>query len=135
MVFGPIIITFTKLMLCNMMLKIIINCIIYIEWSMCIFILCVSLIGPLSHFDYINFKCSIITRMILVKFKIWPIYSCLSFSMWMSSFVKTSIYHAFIVSLLKNSFFDMKIFKLVIWYPNMIQTMWNDMVQYTFNFH
>jgi len=29
----------------------------------------------------------------------------------------------------------MKIFKLVIWYPNMVQTMWNDMVQYTFNFH
>jgi hypothetical protein len=28
-----------------------------------------------------------------------------------------------------------KIFKLVTWYPNMIQTMWNDMVQYTFNFH
>jgi hypothetical protein len=29
----------------------------------------------------------------------------------------------------------MKIFKLVIWYPNMVQTMWNDMFQYTFNFH
>jgi len=29
----------------------------------------------------------------------------------------------------------MKIFKLVTWYPNMVQIMWNDMVQYTFNFH
>ncbi len=31
---------------------------------MCIFILYVSLIGPLFRFDYINFKGSIITRMI-----------------------------------------------------------------------
>jgi Na+-transporting NADH:ubiquinone oxidoreductase subunit NqrB len=29
----------------------------------------------------------------------------------------------------------MKILKLITWYPNMVQTMWNDMVQYTFNFH
>ncbi len=29
----------------------------------------------------------------------------------------------------------MKNFKLVTWYSNMVQTMWNDMVQYTFNFH
>jgi hypothetical protein len=42
------------------------------------------------------------------------------------------IYHIFAK---KNSFFEMKIFKLIIWYPNMVQTMWNDMVQYTFNFH
>jgi hypothetical protein len=29
----------------------------------------------------------------------------------------------------------MKKFKLVTWYPNMVQIMWNDMVQNTFNFH
>jgi len=29
----------------------------------------------------------------------------------------------------------MKIFKLVTWFLNMIHIMWNDMVQYTFNFH
>ncbi len=29
----------------------------------------------------------------------------------------------------------MKIYKLVRSYPNMIHIMWNDMVQYTFNFH
>jgi len=29
----------------------------------------------------------------------------------------------------------MKIFKLITLYPNMVQTMWNDMVEYTFNFH
>jgi len=29
----------------------------------------------------------------------------------------------------------MKNFKLVTWYLNMVQIMWIDMVQYTFNFH
>jgi hypothetical protein len=29
----------------------------------------------------------------------------------------------------------MKMFKLITWYPNMVHIMWNDMVQYTFNFH
>jgi hypothetical protein len=29
----------------------------------------------------------------------------------------------------------MRIFKLVIWYPNMVQIISNDLVQYTFNFH
>jgi hypothetical protein len=47
-----------------MMLKITINFIIYIEGSMCIFIVYVSLIGPLFHFDYLNFKGSIIIRVI-----------------------------------------------------------------------
>jgi len=49
--------------------------------------------------------------------------------------VKFSIYHTFITSFLKNSFFKMKIFKLITWYPNMVQTMCNDMGQYIFNFH
>jgi len=35
----------------------------------------------------------------------------------------------------KKSFFEMKNFKLIAWYPNKVQIMWNDMVQYTFNFH
>jgi hypothetical protein len=29
----------------------------------------------------------------------------------------------------------MEIYKLVTWYPNMVHIMWNDMVQYTFDFH
>jgi hypothetical protein len=28
-----------------------------------------------------------------------------------------------------------QIFKLVTWYPNVVHIIWNDMVQYTFNFH
>jgi hypothetical protein len=29
----------------------------------------------------------------------------------------------------------MKYFKLITWYPNIVQIMWNDMVQYNFNFY
>jgi hypothetical protein len=76
----------------------------------------------------------------------------LSSSMWMWLFIKISNYHTFIVVVMeasvecmcfntnaienhwKNSLFEMIFKKLVTWY-NMFQTMWNDMVQYTFNFH
>ncbi len=34
------------------------------------------------------------------------------------------IYHIFVG---KKSFFEMKLFKLVTWYPNMVQTILNDM--------
>jgi len=43
--------------------------------------------------------------------------------------------HIYRIFVEKNSIFEMKIFKLVPWYPNMVHIMWNDMVQYTFNFH
>ncbi len=36
--------------------------------------------------------------------------------------------HIYCIFVFKNSFFEMKNFKLVAWYPNMVQTMWNDMV-------
>jgi hypothetical protein len=42
------------------------------------------------------------------------------------------IYHMFVG---KNSFFEMKIFKLITCYLNMVHTMSNGIVQYTFNFH
>jgi hypothetical protein len=42
--------------------------------------------------------------------------------------------HIYHILVLKKSFFKMKIFKLITWYSNMVQIMWNDMVQYTFNF-
>jgi hypothetical protein len=54
--------------------------------------------------------------------------------MWL--FTKISIYHTFITSSYwKNSFLEMKKFKLITWYPNMVQIMWNGMVQYIFIFH
>ncbi len=62
MVFGPYNYFFTKLMLCNIIQIIIINFIIYIERSMNIFIVYISIIRPLSRFDYINFKVSLIIK-------------------------------------------------------------------------
>ncbi len=53
---GPTIISFTKLMLCNITLKIIINFIIYIKGSMNIFIVYIGIIGSQSCFYYTNFK-------------------------------------------------------------------------------
>jgi hypothetical protein len=47
-------------MLCNTILIIIINVIIYIEGSMCIFIIYIDIIGPLFHFNCIIFKASLI---------------------------------------------------------------------------
>jgi hypothetical protein len=44
--------------------KKIINSIIYIEGSMCIIIIYIGIIGPLSHFDYTNFKVSLIIKII-----------------------------------------------------------------------
>jgi hypothetical protein len=44
--FGPTIIIFTKIMLCNIILKIIIKFIIYIEGSMNIFIEYIGVIRP-----------------------------------------------------------------------------------------
>jgi hypothetical protein len=48
-------------MLYHIILIIIKNFIIYIEGSMNIFILYIGIIGPLFHFDYINFKASLIS--------------------------------------------------------------------------
>jgi len=61
---GLIIIIFTKLMLYDIILIIIINFIIYIEGSMNIFIVYIGIIGPLFHFDYINFKVSLVIKII-----------------------------------------------------------------------
>jgi hypothetical protein len=51
-------------MLCNIVLKVIINFIIYIERCMGIFIVYIGIIGSLSHFDYINFKASLVIKII-----------------------------------------------------------------------
>jgi hypothetical protein len=51
-------------MLCNIIFKIIINFIIYIEESMSIFIVYIDIIGLESHFDYINFKVSLVIKII-----------------------------------------------------------------------
>ncbi len=47
-----------------MIYKIIINFMIYIEGSMGIFIVYIGIIGPLFCFDYINFKASLVIKLI-----------------------------------------------------------------------
>jgi hypothetical protein len=59
---GPKIIIFTKLMLHNIILKIIKFFIIYIGGSMGIFIVYIGIIGPSSHFNYTNFKVSLVIK-------------------------------------------------------------------------
>jgi hypothetical protein len=51
-------------MLCNIISKIIKNCIIYIEGSMGILIIYIGIIRPLSHLDCINFKGSLAIKII-----------------------------------------------------------------------
>jgi hypothetical protein len=61
---GLTIIISTKLMLCKIILIIIIIFIIYIEGYMNIFIIHIGIVGPLSCFNYINFKASLIIKII-----------------------------------------------------------------------
>ncbi len=62
--FNLIIIIFIKIMSCNFILKIIISFIIYIEVSKGKFIIYIGIIGPVSCFDCINFKVSLVIKII-----------------------------------------------------------------------
>jgi len=61
---GLTIIIFTKLMLFIIIQKIIINFIIYIEGSISIFIIYISIIRAWFHFDYTNFRASLVIKII-----------------------------------------------------------------------
>jgi hypothetical protein len=119
---GPTIIIFTKLMLCNVILKLIINFIIYIKRFMSIFIIYIGIIGPQSHFDCINFKASLVIKIINfneIKKKGPSSYAChfLCGCDFLLNFQFTTHLLHFCS---KNSFFEMKIYKLITWYPNMV---------------
>jgi hypothetical protein len=124
------------MMSCNF-LKIILNFITYIERSMTIFIIYIGIIRSLSCFDYTNFKFSLVIKIINFNLKNSNGPSSYAFHFpcecdYVSKFqFSTNLLHL----CWKNSFLEMKILKLITWYPNMVQTIWNDMVQYTFNFH
>jgi hypothetical protein len=125
LVFGPYNKFFTKLMLCSIIFKIIINFIIYIEGSMSIFIIYIGIIGPQSHFDCTNFRASLVIKIINfneIK-KIGPSsYAChlLCGCDFLSKFqFTTHLLHL----CSKNSFFELKIYKLIKWYPNMVHIM------------
>jgi hypothetical protein len=61
-------------MLFNIIFKIVINFIIYIEGSMNKFIVYIGIIEPWSHFDYTSFRTSSIIKIISFnEIKKWPI--------------------------------------------------------------
>jgi hypothetical protein len=61
-------------MLCNIILKIVINFIIYIEGSMNIFIIYIGIIGPQFCFDHTKFRASLVIKIISFnEIKKWPI--------------------------------------------------------------
>jgi len=51
-------------MLSNIIQKVKINFIIYIEGFMNMFIIYIGIIGPQSHFDYTNFRASLVIKII-----------------------------------------------------------------------
>jgi hypothetical protein len=90
-----------------------------------IFIIYIGIIKPQSHFDHTNFKVSLFIKIInfnkikkmahvaiLIIFHV-NVITCQNFNL-------PHIYH---ICAKKNSFFEMKIFKLITWYPNMVQNM------------
>jgi len=104
---------------------------------MSISIVYIGIIRPLSHFDYINFKGSLVIKTInFNEIRKMAHLVMLVIFLWMWLFVKFSIYHTFIASLLKKFIsWDEKVQINHMISNIMIQIMWNDMVQYTFNFH
>jgi hypothetical protein len=117
---GIVIIIFIKLMLCNIISKTIINFIIYIEKFMGIFI--VNKIRPLSHFDHPKFKVSLDIK--IIKFNgIKNMAHLIMFVIFHVNVIicqKFNLPHIYCIFFWKNSFFEMKNFKLVTWYPNMV---------------
>jgi hypothetical protein len=104
---------------------------------MSIFIIYIGIIGPLFRFDCINFKVSLIIKIINLNedLKMVPLTMFVIFHVNMITCQNFNLLHIYCIFIKNNSFFETKIFKLITWYPNMVQTMWNDMVQYAFNFH
>jgi hypothetical protein len=118
-------------MLHNIILIIIIFFIIYIEGSMGIFIVYIGIIGSLFHLNYINSNFSLVIK--VIKFsgilKLTHLAMLVNFHMNVVTYQNFNLPHLSHLCW-KNSFLEMRIFKLVIWYPNMVQIMSNDMGQY-----
>jgi hypothetical protein len=104
---------------------------------MSIFIINIGIIGPQSRFDCINFRASLVIEII----NFYENFKMAHLTMFVIFYVDVIFCQNFkyITHLShlcsKNSFFEMKIYKLFTWYPNMVHIMWNDMIQYTFNFY
>jgi hypothetical protein len=108
-------------MLCSIILIIIINFIIYIEGSMAIFIVYIGVVKQQSHFDYTNFKASLVIKIINFNriLKMTHLIMLVIFYVDMITFQIFNLPHIYRIFATKNSFFEMKNFKLVTWYLNM----------------
>jgi hypothetical protein len=86
-----------------------------------IFIVFIGIIRPQPCFDYTNFKTSLFIKIINFNGIKKMAYLAMFVIFYVNMITcQISIYHTFIASLLKNSFFKMKNFKLITWSPNVI---------------
>ncbi len=122
MVFEPYNYYFYKINVTSYYFLKIINFIIYIEGSMGIFIIYIGIIGPLSRLDCINFKGSLVIKITNFNEISYMAYLVMLviFHMNMITCQNFNLPHIYPIFVEKNSFFEMKNFKLVTWYPNMI---------------
>ncbi len=88
-----------------------------------IFIVCIAIMGPLFCVDYINIKISLI--IIIINFNGILKMACLAmlviFHVNVISCRNFNLPHIYCIFAKKNSFFEMKIFKLITRYSNMVQ--------------
>jgi hypothetical protein len=97
----------------------------------------IGIIGPLSHFDYTNFKVSLIIKIINFNENIKMAHLAMLVIFHVNVIICQifNLPHIYCIFVEKTHFLLIIFFKLVTWYTNMVLIMWNDMVQYTFNFH
>jgi hypothetical protein len=121
-ILGLTIIIFIKLILCHVILIIIINFIICIERSMNIFIIYIGIIRPLFRFDHSNFKASLVIKIIYFNEigKMAHLAMLVIIHVNMIICQNFNLPHTYCIFVGKAYFFEMKTFKLVTWYPNMI---------------
>ncbi len=120
---GPTTRIFTKLVLCNIILKKS-NFIIYIEGPLSIYIIYIGIIRPQSCLESTKFRASLVIE--IINFN--EIKKTAHLAMLVIFYVDVIFSQIFnlphiIASLLKKLFFRMKIYKLVTWYPNMVHIM------------
>ncbi len=118
MVFEPYNYYFYRINFTQYYLQIIINFIIYIEGSMGIFIIYIGIIGPLSHLDCIDFKGSLVIKIINFNgiSNLAYLVMLVIFHMNMIICQIFNFPHIYPIFAEKKSFF-----KLVTGYPNMIR--------------
>ncbi len=92
---------------------------------MSIFIIYICIIGPQSPFDYTNFKASLIIKIINFNeiLKMAHLTMLVIFYVDVISCQIFNLPHVYCIFAGKNSVFEMKFFKLVTSYPNMVHIM------------